>query len=98
MICEHLSELERHLTEAGFSETFRGQAWSDNCREWVYFDCYLPLALIRTRLRLDVCVEDHQHLGTHDGRESGFVCRVHHDGIMGHHPSSGVAAPTFTPS
>jgi hypothetical protein len=97
MTCEHLIALERALIEAGVKETSRGQAWSQNCREWVYFDCFLPAESTRRKFAFDPCVEDHAHLGTHDGQESGFVCTVHHDGVMGHHPASGVAAMTFEP-
>lgn len=97
MTCEHLIELERALVKAGIKETFRGQAWSQNCREWVYFDCFIPTRLIRERFKLAECVKDHEHRGTHDGQESGLVCELHGDGIMGHHPASGVAAKTFYP-
>ncbi|MGH8618211.1 MAG: hypothetical protein ACREUW_11005 [Burkholderiales bacterium] len=97
MTCEHLIALERALIAAGVKENSRGQAWSLNCREWVYFDCFLPLDLIRQKFALDACVEDHTHRGTHDGQESGFYCAVHHDGIMGHHPDSGVGAQRFEP-
>jgi hypothetical protein len=96
MVCEHLRELERQLIEQGFRETFRGQAWSRSCREWVYFHGYLPQSLHGT-LALAPCVEYHAHFGTHDGQESGFVCTLHHDGVMGHHPRSGVTARTFHP-
>ena len=68
MTCEHLIELERAIIAAGIRETSRGQAWSRNCREWVY------------------------------GAECGFVCSVHRDGIMGHHPASGAASRTFDPT
>jgi hypothetical protein len=97
MTCEHLVALEQALIAAGFRETSRGQAWSQNCREWVYFDCYLPAQLVREKFGLAECVEDHMHRGTHDGQESGFVCSVHHDGIMGHHPDAGVKAEIFRP-
>lgn len=83
MTCEHLIELEKAIAAAGFRETFRGAAWSDNCREWVYFDCVLPVDLIRSAFALAECVTDHSHLGTHDGREAGFVCEIHEDGVMG---------------
>ena len=86
MVCKHLHQLERELIEQGIKETFRGQAWSKNCREWVYFDCYLNLSAIRQRIAFDDCVIDHTHLGTHDGQESGFVCQVCHDAIMGVSP------------
>ena len=85
MVCEHLRRLEEELLEEGFRETYRGQAWGKNCREWVYFDCYLDRESIRQRLELESCVEDHDHLGTHDGCESGFYCRLCHDGVMGLH-------------
>jgi hypothetical protein len=85
MTCEHLIKLEQELYDRGIAVTYRGQAWSDNCREWVYFDCYLNIPMIRKRLLLDACVSDHEHLGTHDGCEAGFVCTIHHDAIMGVH-------------
>jgi hypothetical protein len=37
MVCEHLSALEQQMLSAGLRVTFRGQAWSRNCREWVFF-------------------------------------------------------------
>ena len=86
MICEHLIELEKAITAAGFRETFRGAAWSQNCREWVYFDCVLPLDRIREKFQFAECVKDHSHCGTHDGQEAGFVCVIHKDGVMGQHP------------
>jgi hypothetical protein len=97
MTCEHLLKLEQALIKAGMEETFRGQPWSNNCREWVYFNCMLPLAEIRTYFALADCVEDHQHLGTHSGSESGLVCQVHHDAIMGHHPEGGFSGRRFEP-
>jgi hypothetical protein len=89
MTCEHLRELEQALLDAGIAETYRGQAWSDNCREWVYFDCILDLRSLRKRFRLGEIVKDHDHRGTHDGCERGFYCSQCHDGIMGCHPSHG---------
>jgi hypothetical protein len=83
MTCEHLRSVEQSLQAQGFRETFRGQAWSSACREWVYFDCYLDLAAIRTRHTLDAGVIDHAHRGTHDGEERGLVCQTCHDAIMG---------------
>ena len=86
-MCEHLAPLEKELQEAGIQETFRGQAWSSNCREWVYFACYLDRAAIRARMQLAECVKDHEYRGTHDGMEAGFVCTACNDGIMGVHTS-----------
>ena len=85
MICEHLKLLENDLVAAGVRETYRGQAWTHNCREWVYFDCYLDRDSIRKRLDLPDVVQDREHCGTHDGQESGFYCTQCHDGIMGVH-------------
>jgi len=87
MTCEHLRQLESEILAAGIQETFRGQAWSDNCREWVYFDCYFDRKSIRSRIEFAACVRDHEHRGTHDGQEAGFVCAQCHDAIMGLHPS-----------
>ena len=85
MVCEHLTELEREVMAAGAVETFRGQPWSSNCREWVYFDCWLDRESLRQRLDIPDCVRDHDHRGTHDGQEAGFVCFECFDGIMGVH-------------
>jgi len=90
MVCEHLVMLERELLGRGIAVTSRGRAWSDNCREWVYFDCYLNIPMIRKRIPFDACVKDHEHLGTHDGSEAGLVCSVHHDAVMGVHKNDSV--------
>jgi hypothetical protein len=96
MVCTHLWILEAELAGAGIRETFRGQAWSSNCREWVYFDYVLDRQSIRARLQFEACVEDHEHLGTHDGQEAGFVCTACHDGVMGVHPHHGGQARVFS--
>ena len=83
MLCEHLHPLEEAMIASGLRETYRGQAWSRNCREWVYFDCYIDLEGVRNGFALDACVHDHEHRGTHDGQERGLVCTQCHDGIMG---------------
>ena len=88
MVCEHLRALEQEMLERGVRETFRGQAWSKNCREWVYFDCYLDLRALRARFHFAPCVTDHVHRGTHDGQEAGLVCQQCWDAIMGVHPVS----------
>jgi hypothetical protein len=85
MVCEHLRALEEEMIEAGHPVIFRGQAWSRNCREWVYFECYIDRASVRNRMELAPCVEDHDHLGTHDGQESGLICKACKDAIMGVH-------------
>jgi len=97
MLCDHLHALEQAILACGFRETSRGQAWSDHCREWVYFDCYLEREEIRKRFKLEVCVKDHEHWGTHDGQEAGFYCEIHEDGIMGIHGKSAIRSqvPAF---
>lgn len=83
MLCEHLRALDEAIAASGIRETSRGEAWSENCHEWVYYDCVLDREGIRQRFPLHPCVAHHQHYGTHDGQEEGFVCTEHHDGIMG---------------
>ena len=90
MVCEHLEALEEALVRSGHAVTYRGQTWTRNCREWVYFDCILSLEDIRATLTLDPCVQDHVHRGTHEGSEQGFVCRQDWDAVMGAHPESGI--------
>jgi hypothetical protein len=81
--CEHLQSLEQEIKDRGIRETYRGKPWTTNCREWVYFDCFINLEAVRSRFALADCVEDHVHRGTHDGQERGFACSLCHDGIMG---------------
>ena len=50
------------MLAAGIRETSRGQTWSENCREWVYFDCVLDLPSLRKRFSLSEVVQDHDHL------------------------------------
>jgi hypothetical protein len=91
MTCEHLRALEQAIIGSGIRETFRGPAWSNNCREWVYFDCFLDIKAVRSRFRFADCVKDHLHRGTHDGQERGLVCDLCHDAIMGRYePNDGV--------
>lgn len=94
MICEHLRHLEQAIIARGIPETFRGKAWSLNCREWVYFDCYIDTDAVSKAMSLPACVQVHAHRGTHDGQERGFVCATCHDAIMGlYEPAPG--ATTF---
>lgn len=83
MVCEHLQPLERALLDAEIAVTFRGQAWSKNCREWVYFDAFLDVDAIRREFALPDFVTTHSHRGTHDGQEAGLVCSRCHDAIVG---------------
>ncbi len=83
MTCEHLIALEQAILARGIPETFRGQPWTSNCREWVYFDCFIDIEAVARKLAFSDCVRQHLHRGTHDGQERGFVCSECHDGILG---------------
>ncbi len=83
MLCEHLIELENALKEAGFVETCRGQVWTRNCREWVYFDVVMDIDKIRQDFALAPCVHMHENLDPKSGTERGLVCDTCRDAIMG---------------
>ena len=83
MVCSHLSALEEALKAAGVAETFRGQAWSDNCREWVYFDVVLDVASLRRRFEFGPSVCVHENADPRSGTERGFVCTSCHDAVVG---------------
>jgi hypothetical protein len=86
MVCRHLQALETALKEAHIEETFRGQAWTHNTREWVYFNCYLDLERIREVFEFDDCVETYVHADIKTGHEAGLYCAQHQDAIVGAHP------------
>ena len=88
-MCEHLRELDNELKARGINETYRGQPWSDNCREWVYYDCVLNIEKISARYNFPPTVESHRNDDNKSGMELGFVCTRCHDGIMGVHPQFG---------
>ncbi|MDW7759601.1 MAG: hypothetical protein SCM96_03060 [Acidobacteriota bacterium] len=83
MVCRHLAPLEKDLLEAGFRETFRGRAWTKNCREWVYFDVVFDIESVLARMLFDPCVEIHENLDPKSGTERGFFCSECLDGVMG---------------
>ena len=81
--CVHLQPIELWLRRAGHKVTYMGQAWSDNCRIWIYFDVVINRNKIKDAMKLADCIEEHVHTGTHSGREAGFICRSCFDGVMG---------------
>ena len=85
-MCEHLSELELELKKRGIKETYRGEAWSKNAREWVYYDCILVLDKLRARFAFPDFVTDSVNNDERSGLESGFYCERCQDAIMGLHP------------
>lgn len=87
MICTHLHPLEKELTEKGIPELYRGQPWTENCREWVYYDCFLDAGKLISRLHLPACVEPYSNDDPKSGLEEGLVCNQCFDAIIGHHHS-----------
>lgn len=86
-VCACLAPAEAYVRGLGVHVVDVSQAWSENCRSWLYFDnVVLDAAGLIARLKLPACVEVHTHRGTHDGAEHGLVCTVHHDALMGRHP------------
>lgn len=83
MLCHHLRPLEQALQNAGIRETSRGTPWSQNCREWVYFNVRLDTEMLRQRFSLPACVVVHENTDERSGLEKGFVCDECHDAVIG---------------
>ena len=83
MVCKHLASLESALVAGGAVETYRGQAWTDNCREWVYFDVVLDISALQKRFSFEPCVRMHENTDPRSGLERGFACASCHDAVMG---------------
>jgi hypothetical protein len=84
MVCEHLKALDDELTAAGIEVVYRDrQPWSKSCRNWTRYKCFLDLALLRDRFKLDDCVIDWEFKDHWQGNERGFVCSEHFDAIIG---------------
>ena len=83
MVCRHLIALEEEIKKAGARETTRGQVWTRNCREWVYYDVVLDVFALAERLNLPACVKVHENLDCKSGTERGFYCEECKDGVMG---------------
>ena len=82
-VCDHLRPVEDYLVAQGCKITFAGQAWSSNCRFWLYFDTALDCEDLKKRFSLDPCVHIHVNEDPRSGRERGLDCSVCRDGIMG---------------
>ena len=87
-MCEHLVRVEDYIKAKGFPEIWRGQPWTKNCREWVYFDVVLDPLEIRHKLHLAACVEVHRYADIKGGFELGLFCSRCLDGVMGLHPDA----------
>ncbi len=83
MVCEHLAALEKALLASGAKVTYRGQVWSMNCREWVYFDVILDTDAVQQRFQLAPCVKVHENRDAKSGQEKGFWCATCKDALMG---------------
>jgi hypothetical protein len=88
-MCEHLAGLETELKNRGIKETFRGKAWSENSREWVYYDCVLGIDKLRRKFNFPDSVKIQINDDNKLGMEAGFYCELCKDGIMGIHPYLG---------
>lgn len=97
MPCKHLQPLESAILAQGIEETFRGQAWSDNCREWVYFNCLLNVEAIKQGWQLAACVKISGNDDPRSGCELGFYCMECQDGIMGMHPAHAKSGAVLFP-
>ena len=83
MLCEHLKDIESDIIESGIAETYRGSPWTENCREWVYFDVVLDVKKIIEKYQSAPCVVIHENLDPKSGQERGVFCELCHDAIMG---------------
>jgi len=88
-VCEHLRVLEDELVAGKRTMTSAGQAWSSNCRYWIYFDVLLDCDAIKRRLKLGNGITVHVNDDPRSGREQGLVCDACHDAIVGLHPLDG---------
>jgi hypothetical protein len=86
-VCEHLRPVEDLLRGQGIRITFAGQAWSRNCRFWLYFDTLLDCEALKQQLRLGERVVIHVNDDPRSGREKGLVCSACHDAVVGRHPA-----------
>lgn len=83
LLCACLAPLEQDLIAHDAAETYRGQAWSDNCREWVYFDVVLDTDAFAARHNVPDWVTIHENTDPKSGLERGFYCDQHKDAVMG---------------
>ena len=89
-MCEHLIELENELKLIDIKENSRGEAWSANCREWVYYDCYFNEESIRTRFKLPPTVKYYEYDGRTAGQECGFIDELTNDAVLGNTTALGI--------
>lgn len=87
-MCMHLKPLEDYLISEGIAETYRGQTWSENCREWVYYDAVLDPKKLKKRFQFGdpIVVWDYEDVKV--GSELGLICNQCNDAVIGPHPNT----------
>jgi len=95
-VCEHLRPLADELAAKGCRVTFAGQAWSSNCRWWVYVDAVLDVDALKRRFGLGDAVAVHVNDDPRSGREQGLVCGACKDAVVGLHPEDGKGRAVFS--
>ena len=90
-MCEHLQPVTDYLKKESIPVTYRGQPWSKNCREWVYYDCVLKPEELKAKFGLERMVVVHDYEDVKVGSELGLVCNECWDGVIGIHPKSPAA-------
>lgn len=88
-MCEHLINLDNELRAKAIKETYRGQPWSDKCREWVYYNCVLNVEKLNARFNFPSFITISRNDDHRSGRELGFYCEQCYDAVMGLHPEDG---------
>jgi hypothetical protein len=83
--------LENYLQTQGIAETYRGQVWSKNCREWIYYDAVLNPQKLKDKFHFDDTIIIHDYQDIKVGSELGLVCTICNDAIMGAYPNSSYA-------
>jgi hypothetical protein len=91
-MCIHLKAVEDYIKQQGIVEYWRGQPWTRNCREWIYFECVFSPTQLKAKLGLDACVDIHIYNDIKAGSEQGLICNECKDGVMGLHPESSLAS------
>ncbi len=90
-MCIHLKPLEDYLMVENILEVYRGQVWTKNCREWIYYDAVLNPKKIKEKFHFDDTIIIHDYKDNKVGSELGLVCTLCNDAIMGTHPNSSYA-------
>jgi hypothetical protein len=52
-MCTHLKPLEDYLMVENMLEVYRGQVWTKNCREWIYYDAVLNPQKLKEKFHFD---------------------------------------------